>query len=281
MGSARKPGLSDEKAARILAGLRIGHTLRRYWARQEQFGAYCKAHPEYAREAKPLLDANTKAARLRKGAHRRDKTHCANGHSFAENARAVVQKRGLTRQCKACELMRYWRGGVMKAEVLEKVTARIVTGSSISSFTTAGTAGYLVKFETLARHRRENPEFDRLVIDATKDSNSRGQLRRWRKIKTGRIREQNNDYYQIRAMLPANFPDRDDIVSNIFEALLSGSLRREDVRTRIRQFINAHGRSFASKYAKFGPHRLLSLDAPLFEDGNSTWGDTATHTLWD
>jgi hypothetical protein len=29
-------------------------------------------------------------------------------------------------------------------------------------------------------------------------------------------------------MLPANFPGRDDVVSNIFEAMLDGSLRREE-----------------------------------------------------
>lgn len=47
--------------------------------------------------------------------------------------------------------MRCHRGGVITPEVLQTVTSRIVAGSSSSSFTKAGTGGYLVKFSTLAR----------------------------------------------------------------------------------------------------------------------------------
>ena len=61
--------------------------------------------------------------------------------------------------------MRCHRGGVITPEVLQTVTSRIVAGSSSSSFTKAGTGGYLVKFSTLARYRRENPAFHRLVIE--------------------------------------------------------------------------------------------------------------------
>jgi hypothetical protein len=94
--------------------------------------------------------------------------------------------------------MRYRRGGVIKAPVLEQVKARIIAGSSIGSITKAGKGGYLVKFSTLARHRRENPEFNLFVVAATKDNNSRGQLCRWRRIKNDALRDQNNDYYKVR-----------------------------------------------------------------------------------
>jgi hypothetical protein len=70
--------------------------------------------------------------------------------------------------------MRYHQGGIIKPAVLQKVTAQIVAGSSISSLTKTSSPNYLVKFSTLARCRRENPEFGRLVADATKDSNRRG-----------------------------------------------------------------------------------------------------------
>jgi hypothetical protein len=42
------------------------------------------------------------------------------------------------------------------------------------NLTKTSSPNYLVKFSTLARCRRENPEFGRLVADATKDSNRRG-----------------------------------------------------------------------------------------------------------
>jgi hypothetical protein len=58
-------GLSDEKAARVLVAFREGRTLRQFAMRAGRFDAYCKAHPEYAREALPLLEANRKAGDIR------------------------------------------------------------------------------------------------------------------------------------------------------------------------------------------------------------------------
>jgi hypothetical protein len=82
-------------------------------------------------------------------------------------------------------------------------------------------------------------------------------------------------------MIPANFPDRDDIVSRIFEDLLSGSIRREDVRSRVKSYITEHNRMFPTKYAKFGDAMLVSLDERLFDDGTATRGDTVSRGLWD
>jgi hypothetical protein len=274
-------GLSDEKTARMMVALREGRTLRTFGVTAPRLQAYLETHVEYAREALPLFEANAKAAHLRKGAHTRNKTHCINGHSFAEHGRTAMHKGWMTRQCRACEVMRHRRGGVMRAEVLEKVTARILAGSSLNSFTKSRSGVYLVKFSTLARHRRENPAFDRFVLDATKDNNSKGQIRRWRRIKNDAVRDQNNDYYKIRAMLPANFPGTDDVVSDIFEDLLTGALKRDDVRSRVRTYVAAHNRMFPTNYAKFGDRPLVSLDEVPFEDGPMTRGDTVTRGLWD
>ena len=83
-------------------------------------------------------------------------------------------------------------------------------------------------------------------------------------------------------MLPANFPGRDDVVSDIFEAILDGSsLRREDVRTRIQAYITAHNRMYPTKFGKFGDARLFSLDEVMFKDGSMTRGDTVSRGLWD
>jgi hypothetical protein len=40
-------------------------------------------------------------------------------------------------------------------------------------------------------------------------------------------------------MLPVNFPGRDDVVSDIFEAMPDRSLRREDVKARVQSYITA------------------------------------------
>jgi hypothetical protein len=276
-------GLSDEKAARMMAALREGRTLRTFGVKPAKLEAYFDVRPEYAQEARPLIEANMKAAFLRKGAYLREKTHCVNGHLLVEHGRVAMHKGWMTRQCRACEWMRYKRGDVMKADVLEKVKARLAAKSSLSSFTTAGQSGYLVKFSTLARYRRENPDFNHLVVNVARDSNSRAQERRWRKIKSDAIREQNNDYHRIVELIPRYLPRHasDEVVQTIFEDLLSGLLKLEDVRSRVSEYVTAQDRMFPTKFAKFGNDPLVSLDEVMFEDGSTTRGDTVSRGLWD
>ncbi len=70
-------------------------------------------------------------------------------------------------------------------------------------------------------------------------------------------------------MLSAAFPDKDDVVSAIFKDPFIGSLKREDVKERVRTYIAVHSRMFPTKDAKFGNSPLVSLDEALFEDGKT------------
>jgi hypothetical protein len=229
-------GLSDEKAARMMVTLREGLTLRKFGVKAPRLEAYFKIHPQYAQEARPLIEANAKAAHLRKGAHIRNKTHCINGHSLAEYGRVAMHKGWKTRQCRACEVMRYHRGGVIKPEVLQKVTARIISGSPISSFTKGG--GYLVKFSTLARYRRENAEFGRLVTEAISDRVYRASP----PVEVGSFHYEWNpaDLHAIPAILPDHFPGKDDVVQSIFLALVEGRLDRSQVERHVRRFVREY-----------------------------------------
>jgi hypothetical protein len=83
-------GLSNEKAARMMAALCQGRTLRTFGVKTPRLEAYFKAHPEFAREARPLIEANAKAAHMRKGARLRDRPHCKHGHSL-EGARTYTK----------------------------------------------------------------------------------------------------------------------------------------------------------------------------------------------
>jgi hypothetical protein len=62
--------------------------------------------------------------------------------------------------------------------------------------------------------------------------------------------------------------------------LLTGALKRDDVRSRVQTYVAAHNRMFPTKYAKFGDSRLLSLDEVLFDDGSAR-GDNVSRGLWD
>jgi hypothetical protein len=54
-------GLSDEKAGRVMTALRAGETPRKFAVKPCRFEAYLQAHPEYAVEARPLIEANAVA----------------------------------------------------------------------------------------------------------------------------------------------------------------------------------------------------------------------------
>ncbi len=173
-------------------------------------------------------------------------------------------------------------------ETLDKVKLALHRGATIGQITQGIPIGggkrdrklYITSSKIIKRYRQENREFDQFVVDHIRDNGIRSRKLRHQRSCNLAVREQNNDYYQIRAMLPANFPDKDAVASDIFEAILSGSLRREDVRTRVKDYVRSHNR-MSPQYLKFGGSLLISLDAPLFADGTTTLGETVTRRLWD
>jgi hypothetical protein len=242
------PRLTDEKAARVLVGLREGRTPRSFYVTAPQLNAYCETHPEYGREAIPLFKENAKAARLRKGSHNRSKTHCPNGHPYAEDGRVAIQTGWVKRACRICERKRSVVGGIMKPDVLVKIQSALKSGLTISSITASGRSTRLIKHSAFARHRRENPEFDRFVVELTKNNNSRGQMLRRQRKRNVELRKETNDYWSIRAMLPANFPD-------------NAAPRRNTPSSVI--------------------VLIVSLDELVFNDGSTTLVDTVSRRLWD
>jgi len=293
MGAQTPPGLSDEKAARMMAGLRDGRTLRTLYVSHAQFKNYCAAHPEHGREALPLLDANKKAAFKRRVERFRAMTHCKHGHPLSE-ARIRHYNGWTVRDCLRCEEIRRSQGGIMEPEALVKVKAALESGgATINQIIHGRPVGggavnrslRLVDSAAFYRYRRENPEFDRFVAQASANNNRLGQKIRYARertrAQTEARREEASDYQKILAMFPANFPGRSDAAHDVFVAMFEGSLKREDVRPRVKLFIAAHDRMFPTKYAKFAGRPLVSLDARLFDEGTMTLGDTISRGFWD
>jgi hypothetical protein len=71
-------------------------------------------------------------------------------------------------------------------------------------------------------------------------------------------------------MIPESNPHRDDIVARIFEDLLMGSLKREEVPARVKIYIAELNKLYPTKYVKFRNSPLVSLDEVLFDDGTTT-----------
>jgi hypothetical protein len=234
--------------------------------------------------------ANSKAANLRKGAHNSSKTHCIQGHTLAD-ARVFYQNGWIKRDCRTCWKIRAQLGGIIKPEALAKLKVALTNGASVAQITKGIPIGggplnrslKIVDPSAFYRHRRENPEFDRFVTEAITDSNSVGRQIRHRRNRTrAQIearREEANDYQKIRSMLPAYCSDRDEIVSRIFEDLLSGALQRTEVRLRMKDYIAAHNRMFPTNFARRQP--IAVTRCSLFEHGAMTLGDTISRGLWD
>jgi hypothetical protein len=272
MGAPTPPGLTEGKAARMMAALHGGRTLRTFGVRAPRLEAYFKAHPEYAREALPLIEANNKAALRRKGDSLRSTSHCRAGLHPMTAENVFFDGTHGRRRCLACRRASSNHAVLISPEVAEKVRSALQAGASLTQVTAGRPAGggkrnpslIIASFKKIRRYRRENPDFDQFVIEAIADSGSVG-LR-----------------HKLRAMLPPRFPDKDAVVSFIIEDILTGALRREDVPARLKSYMAAEWQFVSTiKFPKFGPHKLRSLDMQLFEDGASTLGDTATQNLWD
>jgi hypothetical protein len=112
----------------------------------------------------------------------------------------------------------------MSVEVAEKVKQALQAGASLGQITSGKPIGggrtnrslVIASFKIVKRYRRENPDFDRFVTAAIADSNAVGQRIRFQRRQNAARREEVNDYYKILAMLPANFPDKDDVVGDIY-----------------------------------------------------------------
>jgi hypothetical protein len=280
------PGIPPDMAIDFMSKLKAGSTIRQLTGggtlgpalvSYDRFKKHCDLNPQWASEALRISRLSTRALKI---ARFRAMTHCKNGHPLA-NA-SFYQKEGyVARHCKTCRLMRAKQPSIIKPEIAEKVRALLKANVSISSITKAGTRSYVMNHVTFTHFRKQDPEIDALAARIIAGAQPRAQKLRWSRARNRSAREHNNDYYGIRALLPAAFPDKDDVVANIFEALLNGSLRREDVGARVKQFITDHNRMFPTNFAKFGDARLVSLDEVMFEDGSTTRGDNVSRGLWD
>jgi hypothetical protein len=176
-------GLSDEEAARMMAALREGRTRRNLGVKPARLEAYFEAHPEYACEALPLVEANAKAAQLRKGATKRALTHCKYGHPLSGDNLYLAPGRK-ERKCWACIKRRDRAPQPPSAEQVQQATAALKAGKTINEICWGKVDGQkvgkaILTFRKLRLYRQLNPDFERFVVAAMADHNSKGQRRRF------------------------------------------------------------------------------------------------------
>jgi hypothetical protein len=81
----------------------------------------------------------------------------------------------------------------------------------------------------------------------------------------------------IESAVPRNLTrdHRADVIQNIWIAVLERRLKRSEIASRVREFINAEYRNAHNGYGD------RSLDVPIWLDSNTTLLDTLTRGLWD
>ena len=292
--------MDEETAGRVMAALRSGRTINsicngRIDGRRTKseritylhlYRNYCAQHPDFALEAGILQTKNAQAANARKGSLKREMTHCIHGHPLS-GVNLLVEGRTGFRRCRICLARRAASPRPPTEEQIKRVTAALNAGQTIARICWGIVDGKrsvdrIIGHNKLKLYREMNPDFDKFVGTVTAGSGSRAQQRRHnpKLFQAEVLRSERNDYHAITNLLPANLPYdvRNDIVQSIFMALLEGSLRRDQVRSRVQQFITAHNRE-ANKHG-VGQYGLRSLDAPLYADSSRTLGDTLEHGFW-
>ncbi|QDF38265.1 hypothetical protein FJN17_12180 [Bradyrhizobium symbiodeficiens] len=279
------PGMPADLAMEFMDKLIGGSTIRKLTSGIREFGPaivsyerfkkHCELDPEWGAEAWQISRKNCNAG---KSARFRAMTHCKRGHPLAGASRYQMDGY-IARHCRICRAMRARRPAAVTSLQKAKVVELLKRRTPISHFTSG--SGFVVSHVTFTHLRQVDAEINSLALVVLDGAVARGQKLRWSRLRNQVRREQENDYFKIRAMLPAGLPGRDDVVSLIFEDLLTGTLKREDVRSRIRGYIAAHNQTFATKYRKFGDSPLLSLDEAIFDDGSGTRGDNVSRGLWD
>ncbi len=155
-------GLSDEKAAKLLAGLREGLTIRHLWVTPSRLEVYFKARPEFERVARPLVQANAAAARLRKGIALKNRTHCRLGHPLS-GTNLLIHSKGW-RCCRICDTKSHDENRRMSEEQARRVVDALQAGKTVANVTKSGTDDYILNHRALLLFRKKHPKYDRLVF---------------------------------------------------------------------------------------------------------------------
>jgi hypothetical protein len=296
------PGMPPEMAAEFMTKLKAGSTVRKLTFGGKKFGPsfvsfprfkkHCELNLEWALEAWRISKINTslgKGSRLRK----MTENFCLKGIHAMVGSNVRIDPSTGRRACLACRNIARDNPPPITPAVLTKIRQPLEAGASQSQICFGHPVGggktdkslILTTTHKFYQQRRLDPEFDKLVDLHIADSRVTGQTVRWCRtrthIRTTAAREEANDFRRILALLPGYILGRDDIAQDIFLAIFDGSLKREDLQSRVKWHIADHNKRFPTKYAKFGNSPLVSLDEVLFEDGSTTRGDTITRGLWD
>ena len=238
-----------------------------------------------------LIAKNAIAAQKRKCS---SMTHCKRGHLMAGSNLAYKRdsKDGkFYRYCRACHRLRGTWGAEMTPQQEQQVIEAAKAGFNIEAITRGtSTRRRICSFLTLKYRRIAKPELDRIIIANARNPLSRRQLMRFQIVPANAaffsltesrpeipaFEMRPGDYEWILSLINRGLPYdmRMDIAQDVIEALLLRSISREQVPSRIVDFIAQHRRTVGN------PEYNDSLDTPLTADGKFTRVDAISFDRW-
>lgn len=298
--------MNSTEAAIFLDRLEAGETLRILTSHRgsicsrKAFLRHCEQHPDWGKKAQALADRNALIAFNKRGNRKSFafRTHCTKGHPLTPDNVGFKMSNG-TRYCKVCNSENVARGKIMTPEQDRAIRNAILTNMRISDIIkpVAGRKA-ICSYGTYRTARRQNPEFNRFIVEHCIEVPRGGASRRlitddealqFASTPSRRVVDdipvyvaEPGDYEWLYGLTPRYLTksDRDMIVSDLWFELSERRLRREDAPTRVKDLIKKHNRENPSH--AYGDIRSpLSLDAPAYLDGTMLRGETVSESLWE
>jgi len=228
--------MTPAQATTFMGRLRSGEAIRRmttggepgkHVCTREKFNKHVIAYPEWGAEALRLAKINEKAASSARSINSRKRKltqeDCLKGLHPMKGDNLMIHKG--RRACLAC-----WRYNATHPPihsilpVLDQIKSALTRGITFGQICAGKPTGggkldrslILVRPNVFMRYRELNADFDQFVRAALAGNHVRGQKIRRTREYTASVRDNNNEYYKIRDMIPESNPHRDDIVARIF-----------------------------------------------------------------
>jgi hypothetical protein len=212
---------------------------------------------------------------------------CRRGHAIIGDNIHIYSPRGCRYiQCRTCRIehrKRHLKTRLPSAKKMGEVVSALHEGKTITEI--VGFKAHRYTPGTMVIDRRylnnffeENPKIKkRLLRMSAKNAAVLRQERFALIARPAIIRDIDDIMDTIRAAVPMYLPrdHRDDVIQNIWLAVIERRLNWSEIASRAREFIRAE---YRTSHNAWGPR---SLDVPIWIDGNTTLLDTLTRGLWD
>jgi len=251
---------------------------------RDAFYRYARDNPDWAANVKAMSKVNG----FRKNAdvslrRSESQTHCANGHDLRMHGRLTIRPQGWRAvRCRECNRRKSLYGGVVTEDHIARFKAGLEAGLHLEDMTRdASSPRYVTHYPAFKKARKLDASLNEMFVDRNRYRINRtiGVVNTFDNS-TYFDRCDGGDYQRIKSLIPAYIDGCDDIVQDIFLALLEGRVDRGNIAAYVRDFLTEQRRLFPTKFAKFGKASLVSLDAAAFDGSRSTRGDNVSQGLW-